>query len=103
MIKFCDNYKEPTEDVLGDGQEWTLMQRDCGVLENRRKELGMTQQQVADKAKVQLRQYQRFENGERTIASASMRIGLSICCALELDPRRFIAETFDMLPVDSDR
>jgi len=37
------------------------------------------------------------------MASASMRIGVSICSALELDPRRFIAETFDMLPVGSDR
>lgn len=103
MIEFYDNYKEPTEDVFGNGQEWILMQRDCGVLEKRRKELGMTQQQVADKAKIQLRQYQRFEKGERTMASASMRIGLSICCALELDPRRFVAETFNMTPVGSER
>lgn len=95
MVEFYDNYKEPTEDVLGNGQEWVLMQRDCGVLENRRKELGMTQQQVADKAKIQLRQYQRFENGERAMASASMRIGVSICHALELDPRRFIGETYN--------
>lgn len=95
MIEFYDNYKEPTKDVFENGQEWILMQRDCGVLEKRRKELGMTQQQVADKAKIKLRQYQRLENGERSMASASMRIGVSICHALELDPRRFIAEIFN--------
>lgn len=94
MIEFYDNYKEPTEDVLGDGQEWVRIQRDCGVLEKRRKELGMTQQQVADKARIQLRQYQRFESGERDLSSSSMRIGVSVCQALELDPRRFVSFTY---------
>lgn len=56
----------------------------------RRQEFGMTQQEVADAAHIQLRQYQRLESGERSMASASMRIGLSICRVLELDPYRFV-------------
>lgn len=91
MIEFYDNYKDPDYDSPG----WVLAEMDCHILKNRREELGMTQQQVADKARIQLRQYQRFESGERDLSSSSMRIGVSVCQALELDPRRFIAETFN--------
>ena len=52
----------------------------------------MTQQQVADAAHIQTRQYQRLENGERNISGASMRIGLSVCAVLKLDPYRFMPE-----------
>lgn len=86
MIKFYDDYKDPDYGSPG----WTVVEMDYHILKNRREELGMTQQQVADKAHVQLRQYQRFESGERELASSSMRIGVSICIALELDPRRFV-------------
>lgn len=59
---------------------------DGQVLRYRREKLGMTQQQVADKAGIQLRQYQRFESNERGLSGASMRIGLSVCSVLKLDP-----------------
>lgn len=88
MVEFYDNYKP-----LSYG-EWECVETGRNILRRRREELGMTQQQVADKAHVQLRQYQRFENGERELYSSSMRIGVSICHALELDPRRFIAEAY---------
>lgn len=87
---YNDNYQTATEDVFGDGQEWILLELDHHILKNRREELKMTQQQVADKAHVKLEQYQYYENGNRSIASASMRIGLSICHALRLDPYRFV-------------
>ena len=86
MVEFYDDYKDPDYGSPG----WTVVEMDYHILKNRREELGMTQQQVADKARVQLRQYQRFESGERELASSSMRIGVSICQALELDPRRFV-------------
>ncbi len=88
MVEFYDNYKS-----LSYG-EWECIESSGHILKNRREELGMTQQQVADKAHIQLRQYQRFENGERELCSSSMRIGVSICHALELDPRRFIGEVY---------
>lgn len=56
----------------------------------RRKELGLTQQEVADLAHVALRQYQRFESGERALSSSSLRIALAICDALRLDPHCFV-------------
>lgn len=66
------------------------------ILFQRRKELHMTQQQVADKAGVQLRQYQRLESGERDIFSASGNIMLPICKALMLDPYLFAGSGNDL-------
>lgn len=63
-------------EVLFQGQE----------LAKQREALGLTQQEVADRAKINIRQYQRLENGERSIYSSSFRIGLNVCHALKIDP-----------------
>ena len=55
------------------------------VLREKRVVLGLTQQQVADRAKVALIQYQRFERGERNIMTSSFRVACSIIQALEMD------------------
>lgn len=89
MIKFNDDYQTKTCDVFGDGQTWEFAQFEHTILQNRRHQLGMTQQQVADAAQIQLRQYQRFESGERSLSSSSLRIGLAVCYVLRLDPYRF--------------
>ena len=82
-MEFNDTYKPET---IG---EWEAVELDHHVLSNRRREMGLTQQQVADNARIQLQQYQRLEAGEITMAGTSMRIGLSICRVLQLDPFRF--------------
>lgn len=56
------------------------------ILANRRKELNMTQQQVAERAGIQLRQYQRLEGGDRNITGSTGRVLLAVCDALKLDP-----------------
>lgn len=89
-ITYNDDYKTATEDIFGNGQKWFCLEFDHHILKNRREELELTQQQVADKANINLEHYQCYEAGERTIASASMRIGLSICHVLKLDPYRFV-------------
>ena len=63
--------------VLGPGEE----------LAKQREALGLTQQQVADRAGILIRQYQRLESGERSLASTSFRIGLNVCYALQIVPR----------------
>ena len=78
--------------LLSNGEQWFFLETEKDILKNRREELGMTQQQVADAAHIQVRQYQRLENGERNISGASMRIGLSVCAVLKLDPYRFMPE-----------
>ena len=55
--------------VLGPGEE----------LAKQREALGLTQQQVADRAGILIRQYQRLESGERSLDSTSFRIGLNDC------------------------
>ncbi|GHU58393.1 hypothetical protein AGMMS49975_24960 [Clostridia bacterium] len=59
------------------------------VLQNARAKLGLTQQQVADKANILLRQYQRFENGERELSSSSFNIAARVLNALDLDLSAF--------------
>lgn len=75
-----------------DGVTLDVIMPDRAILSERRRELGLTQQQVASRAGIALVQYQRFERGERSMASASFRIGMAICDALRLDPHRFVGE-----------
>ena len=56
------------------------------ILKQRRIELGLSQQAVATELKMHIRQYQRFEYGEQSLSTCSMRTGLRICALLQLDP-----------------
>lgn len=60
------------------------------ILVERREQLCLTQQEVSNRAGIQLRQYQRFESGERSLSSSTLRIALAVCDALMLDPHRFV-------------
>ena len=45
----------------------TIISTAAAVLSEKRQILRLTQQEVADRAKITLRQYQRLESGERNI------------------------------------
>ena len=64
---------------------YQLMQSEGSILKHARTKLGLTQQQVADRAGIQWRQYHRFESGERNLTSSSFNIGCSVLEALEID------------------
>ena len=49
----------------------------------------LTQKQVADRAGIQIQQYQKFESGERDIANSSFRIACRTLLALELNVEAF--------------
>ena len=66
--------------------------REALILKKRRKELGMTQSDVADAIGVQLQQYQMFEYGTRKVSTSSMILGLRLCAALELEPYELVFE-----------
>lgn len=83
-----DDFK--SKQVVVGGRVLDVIMPDRAILIDRRHELGLTQQQVANRAGIQLMQYQRFERGERSMASASFRIGMAICDVLKLDPHRFV-------------
>ena len=59
---------------------------DChSILREKRIVLGLTQKQVADKAKIVLQQYQKFESGERNIMTCSFKMACRIIEALEMN------------------
>ena len=66
--------------------------REALILKKRRKELGLTQTDVADAIGVQLQQYQMFEYGTRKESTSSMILGLRLCAALELEPYELVFE-----------
>lgn len=59
------------------------------VLREKRVVLGLTQQQVADRAGIVLQQYQKFESGERDIMTSSFRTACKVIEALEMDIKDF--------------
>ena len=59
------------------------------ILLEARKKLGLTQTQVAEKAYITLRQYQKFEGGERKLSSSSFWMASKILQVLELDVTTF--------------
>lgn len=66
------------------GKDWPRK-----VLREKRVVAGMTQQQVADKAKIVLQQYQKFESGERNIMTASFQMACRVIEALDMNVSDF--------------
>ena len=98
LFGFTDNYSDTQGDLTGyqlchvDEKPW------ASILREKRLTLRMTQQEVADKAKIRLQQYQKFEYGQRKLSNSSMVLGLRICAILELDPYEFAFESdFDWM------
>lgn len=60
-----------------------------GILRDKRLTLRLTQQQVADKAKIKVQQYQKFESGERNIMTCSFQIACRVIEALDMDITAF--------------
>ncbi len=66
--------------------------REALILQKHRKEMGMTQTDVAGQVGIQLQQYQLYEYGKRKVSSSSMLLGLRLCAVLELNPYELIFE-----------
>ena len=69
-----------------DGQ---MKREEKDVLSEARKRLGLTQQQVADKAGVAMRHYQMFEGGTRKLSTSSFNLASKVLKVLELDLTTF--------------
>ena len=67
----------------------TIIPTAAAVLSERRQMLRMTQQEVADKANITLRQYQRLESGERSILTSSFGLACRVVEALDMDVSKF--------------
>ena len=70
------------------------------VLHSQRLLQGMIQQQVADKACISLRQYQKFESGERSIMTCSFVIACRVIEALGMDISDFYHGGYSINPSD---
>ncbi len=66
----------------------TIIPTAAAVLSERRQILRMTQQEVADRANITLRQYQRLESGERNILT-SFGLACRVIEALDMDVSKF--------------
>lgn len=64
------------------------------ILREKRVVLGLTQQQVADRAKIPLQSYQRFERGERNIKTASFQMACRVIEALEMNISDFYHDKY---------
>lgn len=67
----------------------TIIPTTAAVLSERRQMLRMTQQEVADRANITLRQYQRLESGERSILTCSFGLACRVIEALDMDVSKF--------------
>lgn len=85
LKKYGFLFRMETEEMPGIGPLKTTL-APGEELQKQREAIGMTQQQVADKAGINIRQYQRLESGERSFYSTTLRIGLNICYVLKIDP-----------------
>lgn len=62
-----------------------LNKKNGSILREKRVVLGLTQKQVAERAKITLRQYQKFESGERNIMTCSFQMACRIIEALGMN------------------
>jgi len=79
-----------------------IVREEKDVLLEARKKLGFTQQQVADKAKIVLRQYQKFESGERKLSSSSFWMASKVIQVLELDVTNFAGGKYLLVQTNED-
>jgi transcriptional regulator with XRE-family HTH domain len=75
---------------------------DRGILIGQREKLGMTQEEVAEKAGITLKQYQRYEKQESGLSSSSFRIVNAVLSALDLDITAFEKGEYSLEPVPED-
>ena len=72
------------------------MSYDGIVLKKRRRQLGLTQQEVAEKAGINIKQYQRFETGERELTDASFMTTCQVLKALEMDAGKYATGEYEI-------
>ena len=89
MYRYGFIFKEETVTLNGFKGDFTVLTPDTELLRKQREAMGLTQQQVATESQINLRQYQRYESGERSLRTASLRIGANICHTLKIDPLFF--------------
>ena len=81
---------------------WFSMMPENGMLRVQREKLGLTQEEVAERAGIKLEQYKRYEEVGVNISSSSLRIVHAVLKALELDTSAFDNGDYVLEPVSDD-
>ena len=79
-----------------------VMVPERGMLIRQREKLGLTQEDVAAKAGLTLKQYQKFESHDHNLSSSSFRIVHAVLSALKLDLTTFNKGGYGLAPVPED-
>ena len=80
------------ENTFGQGENingFEQIESKSTIIKSHREYLGMTQQQVANEVGITVRQYQRYESGEKSIYSASFQTGVRLFNILRLEIKEF--------------
>ncbi|MBR1866229.1 MAG: helix-turn-helix transcriptional regulator [Lachnospiraceae bacterium] len=72
------------------------MNHDGYFLKKRRQRLGLTLREVSEKSGINLKQYQRFEAGDRELDNASFTTVLKVLTALEIDVGKYAAGEYEI-------
>ena len=73
-----------------------------GILIGQREKLGLSQEEVAEKAGITLKQYQKFEGHDRNLSSSSFRIVHAVLSALNLDITAFNKGKYSIEEISED-
>lgn len=66
------------------------MRKNLSCVQNLRKNIGMTQQELADKTGINIRQIQKYECGEYDTGKMMLRNAIALADALECDVRELL-------------
>ena len=83
--------------------QFKVLRTDCGILTEAREKLGLSQQEAADRAKVTLKQYQRYEqHGEWNLENTSLDIAARVLLAVGLDPSAYAKGEYHFRDADEE-
>jgi len=82
--------------------EWETYVPDHRILEKQREKLGLSQEEVAARAAIEVERYRKLESGERTLTSTSRSVTEAVLTSLELDITAFFKGEYSSEPVPKD-
>jgi len=88
LSAFCETLQRESEDKSNRMGACSCSCAD--FLRFSRKNKRMTQKEVSDRAKINVRHYRMFENGERNLADASFYTAMAVCHAIGIEPESIL-------------
>lgn len=80
-----------------DFEKLTPLKQPETIIKEKRKALGITQEKAAEILGLSLRQFQRYENGQKELAEAPFQLGVNMCELFKIDLYDAVAPLDQML------